>query len=151
MSPYAILLFTLLMLTVSGCQEEMPPPTMETPPAMEATNEDRPDSLLRHAVFFSFKETATPAQIDSVQQAFSALPGQIDAIRDYEWGVNNSPEGLNKGFTHAFFVTFHSEADRETYLPHPAHMAFVKVLEPHLEDVFVVDYWAQVDAAPGQR
>jgi hypothetical protein len=101
-----------------------------------------PDSLLRHAVFFAFKEEATPADIDSVQRAFSALPEQIEEIYDYEWGVNNSPENLNKGFTHAFFVTFRSEADREVYLPHPAHQAFVEVLEPHLKDVFVVDYWA---------
>ena len=132
------LLFLLIITT--ACQEQLPPKTIETPAVMETTD-TRADSLLRHAVFFAFKEGITQVQIDSVQQAFSALPEQIAEIKDYEWGVNNSPENLNKGFTHAFFVTFASEADRAAYLPHPAHQAFVAVLQPHLKDVFVVDYW----------
>ena len=140
---YLLLLVCLLLIGV-GCQEELPPPAVDTPVALEqpAMNSE-PDSLLRHAVFFAFKEEATQADIDEVQRAFSALPGKIDAIYDYEWGTNNSPEGLDKGFTHAFFVTFRSEADREVYLPHPDHQAFVEVLRPHLADVFVVDYWAR--------
>ncbi|MDO1502682.1 Dabb family protein [Winogradskyella maritima] len=40
-------------------------------------------------------------------------------MQGYEWGTNNSPEGLDKGFTHAFFLTFKSEEDRAIYLPHP--------------------------------
>ena len=34
------------------------------------------------------------------------LPSKIDAIKDFEWGTNNSPENLAQGFTHCFFVTF---------------------------------------------
>ena len=96
---------------------------------------------LRHVVLFKFKETATPEDIKSVEDAFSALPGKIPQIRDYEFGTNNSPEGLDKGFTHCFFLSFDSEEDRAAYLPHPDHKAFGKVLGPHLEDVLVVDYW----------
>jgi len=70
------------------------------------------------------------------------LPSQIKEIKDFEWGKNNSPEGLNQGFTHCFFVTFASEKDREVYLPHPAHKAFIDVLKPHLDKVLVIDYWA---------
>ncbi|MGE5945005.1 MAG: Dabb family protein, partial [Flavobacteriales bacterium] len=55
--------------------------------------------------------------------------------------LNNSPEGLNKGFTHCFLVTFDSEEDRAVYLPHPAHKAFIDILSPHLDDVLVIDYW----------
>jgi len=71
------------------------------------------------------------------------LPSQIKEVKGFEFGTNNSPENLNQGFTHAFFVTFESEAAREVYLPHPAHKAFVKVLEPHLDKVLVIDYWTQ--------
>ena len=63
-------------------------------------------------------------------------------IKSFEWGLNNSPEGLDKGLTHCFFVTFDSEKDRDEYLPHPAHQEFVAILKPHLEDAVVVDYWA---------
>ncbi len=98
---------------------------------------------LRHVVMFKFKESATTADIQKVENAFAALPSKIAAISDFEWGLNNSPEGLDKGFTHVFFVSFNSEADREIYLPHPAHKAFVDVLSPHLEDVMVMDYWSK--------
>ena len=142
---YVMRYFSVLFLLVPfACQEKLPPETTENPVMLDTPAPvAAPDSLLRHAVFFAFKESATPEQVTEVQEAFSALPDQIEAIRDYEWGVNNSPEGLNKGFTHAFFVTFASEADRQVYLPHPAHQAFVEVLQPHLKDVFVVDYWTK--------
>ncbi|WP_116127046.1 Dabb family protein [Lewinella sp. IMCC34183] len=133
----------LLAVLVTACQEEPAPPVMDTPAVVDAAPE--PDSLLRHAVFFSFKESASPEQITEVQQAFSALPDQIDGIVDYEWGTNNSPEGLNKGFTHAFFVTFEDEDARAAYLPHPAHQSFGEKLGPILDDVFVVDYWSRND------
>ncbi len=99
--------------------------------------------LLRHVVIFKFKDSASAADVKKVEDAFSALPGQIKEIKGYEWGTNNSPENLAQGFTHCFFVTFKSEADRAIYLPHPAHMAFVKVLEPTLDKVLVIDYWTK--------
>ncbi len=101
------------------------------------------DSVLRHVVLFKFKEGTTPEQISQVEAAFGALPAKIPQIKDYEWGLNNSPEGLEKGFTHCFFLTFDSEEDRATYLPHPDHKAFGAVLSPYLEDVLVVDYWTK--------
>ena len=102
-----------------------------------------PQKQLRHVVMFKFKESSTSEEIQIVEEAFAALPSKIAAISDFEWGTNNSPEGLDKGFTHVFFVSFNSEADREIYLPHPAHKAFVDVLSPHLEDVMVMDYWSE--------
>ncbi len=97
---------------------------------------------LRHVVLFKFKDTSTPADIRKVENAFRALPSKIKEVAGLEWGTNNSPENLNQGFTHLFFVTFKSEEDRAVYLPHPAHKAFVEVLGPHLDKVLVLDYWA---------
>jgi hypothetical protein len=99
--------------------------------------------LLRHVVIFKFKDTASAADVKKVEDAFRALPSKIKEIKDFEWGKNNSPEGLNQGFTHCFFVSFASEKDRETYLPHPDHKAFVEVLKPYLEKALVIDYWAE--------
>lgn len=102
-----------------------------------------PKKMLRHVVLFKFKDSATPAQVKEVEDAFRKLPSQIKEIKSLEWGTNNSPENLAQGFTHAFFVTFENEAAREVYLPHPAHKAFGKVLGPHLDKVLVIDYWTQ--------
>jgi hypothetical protein len=108
---------------------------------IEITSNKEMKKQLRHVVLFKFKESSSPEDIKEVENAFGKLPSQIKEIKAYEWGLNNSPEGINKGFTHCFLVTFDSEEDRAIYLPHPAHKAFVDVLSPHLEDVLVVDYW----------
>lgn len=99
--------------------------------------------LLRHVVLFKFKDDATPEHVQQVEAAFRALPSQIEAIRGFEWGTDVSVEGLAQGFTHCFFVTFQSAADRDAYLPHPAHRAFGAILRPHLDKVLVLDYWTQ--------
>ncbi|MEP2307980.1 Dabb family protein, partial [Rhodopirellula bahusiensis] len=96
----------------------------------------------RHVVMFGFKESSSEADVKTVVDAFRNLPNEIPEIADFEFGTNNSPEGLNDGLSHCFLVSFESEEDRETYLPHPAHKAFVEVLKPHLEKVVVIDYWA---------
>jgi hypothetical protein len=99
--------------------------------------------VLRHVVLFSFKSTSTATDIKSIEDAFRALPAKIKEIKDFEWGTNNSPENLAQGFTHCFFVSFASEKDREIYLPHPDHKAFVAIVGPHVDKVLVLDYWAQ--------
>jgi len=98
---------------------------------------------LRHVVNFKFKSSASEAQIKEVVDAFRALKTKIPEIKAFEWGTNNSPENLNKGLTHCFILTFDSEEGRAKYLPHPDHKAFGAKLGPVLEDVMVIDYWAQ--------
>jgi hypothetical protein len=104
--------------------------------------DDAQSKPLRHVVLFKFKESSTPEQVEKVVSEFRALAKKIPTIADFEFGTNNSPEGFNDGLTHCFFVTFKSEKDRDAYLPHPAHKAFVEVLRPHLEKAVVVDYIA---------
>ena len=99
--------------------------------------------MLRHVVLFKFKDSATPIQIKEVENAFKALPSKIKEIKGFEWGTNNSPENLNQGLTHCFFLSFESEKDRDAYLPHPAHKEFGKLLVPYLDKVVVVDYWVK--------
>lgn len=106
------------------------------------TAADKPEKLLRHVVLFQFKDSASQDEVQQVVDQFAALPGKIPAIASFEYGTDNSPEGLANGFTHCFLLTFKSEADREAYLPHPDHKAFGAALKPVLEKVLVVDYWA---------
>ena len=112
------------------------------PAGIKAQNTDHKGQLLRHIVLFKFKDSASAENIKKVEAAFRALPPKITLIKDFEWGINNSPEKLNNEFTHCFFVSFKSEADRDAYLPHAAHQAFVEILKPYLDKVLVIDYWA---------
>ena len=114
--------------------------TMTTTDTQAQTKKDR---TLRHVVFFGFKSTVTPEDIKKVEDAFAALPSKIKQIKAYEWGTNNSPEGLNQGHTHCFLLTFASEKDRDDYLVHPDHKAFGAILGPYLEKVTVLDFWSK--------
>lgn len=98
---------------------------------------------LRHFVLFKFKDEVKPEQVDEVVKAFSALPGKIKEIIDFETGTDVSVEMKAEGFTHGFLVTFADEKGREIYLPHPAHQEFVKLVGPRIDKVLVFDYWTK--------
>ncbi len=117
-----------------------------------AHSEDKQsEKVLRHAVFFKFKDDSSEADVAKVVAAFDALPKKIDTIKDYQAGKNFSVAGFDDGFTHCFFLTFADEAGRATYLPHPDHKAFGVTLRPHLDKVFVVDYWGKPEKARKER
>ena len=119
--------------------------TVITVVALSSFAADKPAnaSRLLHVVSFKFKPEAKKEQIDTVVAAFRDLKKKIPAIKEFSWGTNVSPEKHDKGFTHAFILSFASEKDRDDYLVHPDHKAFGKALGPILADVFVVDYWAR--------
>ena len=100
---------------------------------------------VKHIVIFKYKEKATPAQIEEVTQAFKALKGKIPGIVSFEYGVNNSPEGLNRGMTHVFLLTFANVQARDAYLPHPEHRRLAEWASQLniIEDLLVIDYIPQ--------
>jgi hypothetical protein len=108
-----------------------------------AADQPAKSKKLVHMVAFKFKKSATQDQIKQVEDAFRALKKKVPQVRSFEWGTNVSPEKHDKGFTHGFILTFTSEKDRDDYLVHPDHKAFGALVGPVLEDVFVVDFWAQ--------
>jgi Stress responsive A/B Barrel Domain len=97
---------------------------------------------VKHIVVFKYKSTATPAEIDQVTEAFVALKKKIPGITAFEYGTNNSPENLNKGFTHVYLLTFKDTQARNNYLPHPEHKKFGELLGKLnvLEEPFVIDF-----------
>jgi hypothetical protein len=137
-----ILSSLLVLIAAMSCQSPQKEIVVEKIVEKEIINMD---PLLRHVVLFKFKDESSEEEIQKVVDAFMALKSKISEIEDVEWGTNNSPEGLDQGFTHCFLVSFKTEEDRDTYLPHPEHRAFVEVLGPHLDKVLVVDYWAKKD------
>ena len=99
------------------------------------------EKVLRHVVMYKFKDSATPAQVQEVIDAFAGLPKKVNTIVAFEHGTNVSREGKSEGFTHVFVVTFKSEADLAAYLVHPAHDEYVKVVRDRRDKVVVFDYW----------
>jgi hypothetical protein len=109
--------------------------------SLQAQSESK--KVLRHVVMLKFKDSATPENVKQVEMSFAALAGKIKLIKDFEWGKNSSPENLNQGLTHCFLVTFSSDRDRDAYLVHPDHKAFVELAGPFFDKVTVVDYWTE--------
>lgn len=126
MRPLALLLLTSLLLSTAA---------LARPPKKAPAK-----AMLQHVVLFKFKPETTPEKVAEIVAAFEALPSKIKEIKGFQWGTNNSPEKHDKGLTHAFILTFASEKDRDTYLPHPAHKEFGKVVGPWLADLTVVDF-----------
>jgi len=130
----ACLLIAMTLPTTRGDDKAGPP---------AAASGAAAGKVLRHVVLFKFKQSSTPADVDRIVAAFRGLPARIAQIKEFEWGTDVSPEGKAQGFTHCFLVSFASEADRDAYLPHPAHKEFVGIVGPHLEGVCVVDFWGR--------
>ena len=97
---------------------------------------------MKHIVLFKYKPGSTSGQIKEVTEAFRALKGKIPGITSFECGVNDSPENLNKGFTHVYLITFENAGARNANLPHPEHKKFGELLRKLdvLQEALVVDF-----------
>lgn len=97
---------------------------------------------VRHIVMFSFKPGAP---VEDLVKAFDRLVVNLEElVLEYERGTQCSPEGLEKGTTHCFMLTFSSLEARDAYLPHPLHTAFVEQwAKPWVDQVVVSDYEAE--------
>jgi hypothetical protein len=98
-------------------------------------------TILKHIVLFKFIENTSQKEIDKITSEFLELRKKIPIIQSIEWGTDVSVEGKNFGFTHCFCLSFPDSKSRDEYLPHPAHKEFGKILKPHIEKVFVFDYF----------
>ena len=100
--------------------------------------------MIRHIVLMKCKPEASKGEIDNVFAALAALKDTIPGILAFEGGENNSPEGINRGYTHGFTMDFADEQTRETYLPHPEHekvkTKIRKILDRSPDNVLVIDF-----------
>ncbi len=97
---------------------------------------------VHHMVMFKWKEGTTAEQEAAIATALVGLKEKVPGIVSLTYGKQNSTEGVAtaKGYQYGLSVVFTNAAARDGYLPHPAHVAAVAVLKPHLADVAVLDY-----------
>jgi hypothetical protein len=112
-------------------------------PAMAA--DSSASGKVMHVVAFKYKKAVTEAKKKEIGDALVALKKSIPQVVSIQHGPNISKEGLDKGFHDLFIVTFANEKDRDTYLEHPKHKEFAKMLDGILADkgVFVYDFVAR--------
>src|SRR5437764_6452697 len=97
-------------------------------------------SKVKHVALFKFKEGTTQEYIDQVFDKLLELSESIDGIEDYVSGINNSPEGLNQGYTHGFVMTFSDAAARDAYVANPDHERVKTEVVPSIESIVIFDF-----------
>jgi|ERR1043165_454425 hypothetical protein len=96
--------------------------------------------MIQHNVFFKWKPSMTRELEAKAFADFRAMATGIPGVVSVSVGHQDSPEGLGKGYQVGLSVVFTDAAARDAYLPHPAHVAAVEPIRPHIEDVCVLDY-----------
>lgn len=70
------------------------------------SNAPKQEKVLRHVVMFGFKPEVSAQQIKEVEEAFCALPSQIDLIKGYEWGNGLQSRRIATGIDALFLPDF---------------------------------------------
>lgn len=98
----------------------------------------------KHIVLLRLSPQTSREEIAELFEGLDELQQKIPGILDITSGPYDSPEGLNKGFTHAFVVTFAEAEFRDAYLEHPDHEVVKQLILKHvaggLADVVAFDY-----------
>lgn len=92
-----------------------------------------------HVVLMRPRPSIEAAHVDELWLALRSLAHEIGGIEDVSCGENASPEGLDQGYTLGFVVRFADAAARDAYLPHPAHVAVIPLVQAVAEQVLVFD------------
>jgi len=95
---------------------------------------------VKHIALLKFKDGTAQEQIDKVFEDLMDLSDTIPGIEDYVSGPNNSPEGLDQGYTHGFVMTFENAGARDAYLSHADHQRFQKAALEVVGSVIVFDF-----------
>ena len=95
---------------------------------------------IKHVALIKFKEGTTDDQVQKAFEELMDLSESVPGVEDYVAGPNNSPEGLNKGHTHGFVMTFTDGAARDAYLTHPEHERVKSSVLPLVDDILVFDF-----------
>ena len=102
--------------------------------------------MVKHCVLLKFGSGADPAAIEGCFAELAALRSTIPGLLDFHGGANTSPEGLSRGYTHGFVMTFDTAEHRDAYLPHPDHQAaagrLVALTEGGVDGILVLDFEA---------
>jgi hypothetical protein len=100
--------------------------------------------MIRHVVLIKLRKDMDEPTAAQIFAALKSLQSQIPGIINIAAGTDNSPEGLQRGFTHGFTVDFIDAAARDAYLPHPAHQKvgamIVAACEGGVDGVLVLDW-----------
>jgi hypothetical protein len=106
--------------------------------------------MIRHLVLVQFRDDVPDAEREAILAQLGDLRAVLPGMVAFAAGANVSPEGLARGFSHAFSCDFRDAAARDHYLEHPAHKAagarLVAATRGGIDGLIVVD--VELDGRP---
>jgi hypothetical protein len=95
---------------------------------------------VKHIGLLKFKEGTSSDQIDGIFNDLLDLSEALPGIEDYVAGPNCSGQGLERGYTHGFIMTFADQAALNAAVTHPEQQRVNGVIEPQLDSMLVFDF-----------
>ncbi len=77
--------------------------------------------MVRHCVFFKFRDDVAEAERRAIHADLDALRAVVPGMGAVDFGHNNSPEPFSRGYAHGFTIDFDTDAARDAYLVHELH------------------------------
>ncbi len=100
--------------------------------------------MIRHMVLVRFRDDVAAGEIAAIFGDLDHLRNALPGMTAYSGGPNVNPEGLSRGYSHAFCCEFDSVEARDAYLAHPAHQAagrrLVSATAAGVDGLIVIDY-----------
>ena len=94
--------------------------------------------MIRHIVFFKFKEGTSKDEHDSLIVALKELKSKISLVRELE--VGSDVGGKANSYDIALNSVFETFNDVEEYAVHPDHVEVVKLVKQLCESSVKVDF-----------
>ena len=94
--------------------------------------------MLRHVVFFKFKQGVGEEKIVDLEKSLAGLPAVISEILSYEFG--RDVVRSERSYDLALVSTFKDVDALQRYQKHPDHQVVLKKVNERCESVLAVDY-----------
>jgi hypothetical protein len=94
--------------------------------------------MLRHVVFFKFKEGVGEERVADLENSLAALPPVIPEILSYEFGRDTVRS--ERSYDLALISTFKDLDSLQRYQKHPDHQIVLKKVNTLCESVVAVDF-----------
>ena len=97
--------------------------------------------MIKHVVFFKFKQDISPAEREAGISGLRALPDKIDFIRSFE--VGEDVLKLPRSWDVVLVATYDDLDALQAYAVHPDHVPVAELLKVLCDSVGSVDYVCQ--------
>ncbi|ORJ62176.1 hypothetical protein B5V00_05360 [Geothermobacter hydrogeniphilus] len=94
--------------------------------------------MLKHLVFFKFKETTGPADIERLAEGLGKLPEKIELIREFVFGRDIIHS--DRSYDFALVSMFDDLEAMRAYQVHPDHQRVVAHVKEICSSVIAVDF-----------